>query len=153
MPTNPESATPTFESVRAEDFETLLILHTAAMRPSLERVGRFDPERSRQRLRDSFYPEHTQIIVHHGDRVGFYTFRPEADYFKLNHLYILPGFQSQGLGATLLNHLIAIADTARKSIRLTALRESAANRFYQRHGFVAHSEEEWNINYERLPRT
>jgi len=63
-PKSPDFPALQFDPVTADDFEALLAIRTAAMRPSLEPVGRFDPARSRQRLRDSFYPEHTHFIVH-----------------------------------------------------------------------------------------
>jgi len=37
------------------------------------------------------------------------------------------------------------------SVHLVALRESASNRFYQRHGFVQVREEEWDIYDVRTP--
>lgn len=88
-----------FESVSTEDFESLLVIRTAAMRSSLERLGRFDPERSRQRLLGLFFPDHTQFILSGTDRIGFYTFRPVDAYWRLEHLYVLPAHQSAGIGA------------------------------------------------------
>ena len=44
----------TLVAAAPSDFEALLSLRIAAMRESLERIGRFDPERARQRLRATF---------------------------------------------------------------------------------------------------
>ena len=49
--------------VTEADFDELASLRIAAMRESLERVGRFDPERARERLRATFDPMHTHGIV------------------------------------------------------------------------------------------
>ena len=43
-----------FAAVQAEDFEALLALRMAAMRPSLEAMGRFDPARARERFAGQF---------------------------------------------------------------------------------------------------
>ena len=142
----------TFDAVKADDFEELLELRIAAMRESLERLGRFDPERARARLRQSFYPAETRFIVLNDQRIGFYTFRRVDDCFYLDHLYVHPRCQSQGIGAVVLRQLLAVADTAQLPVRLNALRESAANRFYQRHGFKKISEDEWDIYYVRWPQ-
>ncbi|HEY1174046.1 MAG TPA: GNAT family N-acetyltransferase [Verrucomicrobiae bacterium] len=138
-----------FTSVISTDFDTLLVLRIAAMRESLERVGRFDPERARIRLQNSFYPEHTQFILWEGERVGFYTFRLLADGFHLDHLYVHPSHQSRGIGSQVMKRLIAQADAAQKAIHVGALRGSESNRFYQQHGFVPVREEEWDIYYVR----
>ena len=151
MSRNPDSVPLEFVPVTANDFEALHTIRTAAMQPSLEHLGRYDPQRSRQRLLDLFFPTDTRFISQAGQRVGFYTFRPEADYLKLVHLYVLPAHQSAGIGAAVLQKLIARADAARQAIELCALRESPSNNFYQRHGFIAYSEDDWNINYRREP--
>lgn len=142
----------TFSQATAADFDELVTLRIAAMRESLERVGRFDPERARERLRNSFYPEHTQFIVLEGERVGFYTLRPMGDLLRLDHLYVQPKHQSLGIGSAVLQKIMAEADEQQLPMHLGALRESASNRFYQRHGFVQTHEDAWDIYYVRPPK-
>ena len=141
-----------FAGVTASDFEELVALRIAAMRDSLERIGRFDPERARDRLRKSFYPEHTELIVFDGRRIGFCTFRPTADGFTLDHLYVHPGSQSRGIGSFALRRLLSRADALQMHVHLGALRDSPSNRFYQRHGFTQTAEDEWDIHYVRKPQ-
>ena len=143
----------TFQPVTVDDFEELVALRIAAMRESLERVGRFDPERARERLRKSFYPGHTAFIVRDGRRIGFYTFRPAEEGLHLDHLYIHPDDQGAGVGSHVLCHLLAQADACELPVFLGALRESASNRFYQRHGFIVKTEDEWDIYYIRVPKS
>jgi transglutaminase-like putative cysteine protease len=121
------------------------------MQDSLKRVGRFDPERARERLRKSFYPEYTKFVVLDAQRIGFYTFRPAADFFHLDHLYVHPSYQSRGIGSHVLRHLLSQSDARQTPVRLGALRDSPSNRFYQRHGFVQTTEDEWDIYYIRAP--
>lgn len=147
--TTAASTNVTFCDVVAGDFEELVGLRIAAMRESLERVGRFDPERARERLRKSFYPEHTRFILLDGQRIGFYTLRPAEDGLHLDHLYVHPSCQSRGVGSEVMRRLLAQADERQMSVFLGALRESASNRFYQRHGFVKIREDEWDIFYVR----
>lgn len=141
----------TFAAVAPDDFDELAALRIAAMRDSLQRVGRFDPQRARERLRNSFHPEHSQFIVFDGARIGFYTLRPANDAFHLDHFYIDPSCQSRGIGSCVLRRLLSIADVRRMPVHLGALRDSPSNRFYQRHGFVPTREEEWDVYYTRLP--
>ena len=141
-----------FGPVTVADFEELVALRIAAMRESLERLGRFDPERARERLRQSFHPEHTAFIVYDGRRVGFYTFRPDEDGLHLDHLYIHPNDQGRGIGSHVLRQLLAQSEARTLPVTVTALRGSASNRFYRRHGFVPGSEEEWDIHYTYEPK-
>ncbi len=135
------------------DFETMHAMRLESMRESLERLRRYDPKRSRQRLERSFYPDLSQFILLNGERIGFYTFRPATDGFHLEHFYLLPQFHGRGIGTAILQELTARADQASLPIFLGALKESPVNRFYQRHGFVKDNESEWDIYYIRQPQS
>jgi len=139
------------EPAHAGDAETLAALRVAAMRASLEHLGRFDAERARNRFLAGFDPAHTRHVVADGQRVGLVVVRPEGDDLRLDHLYVLPAHQGRGIGAAVLADVLAHADARRARVRLVALRGSAANRFYQRHGFVVVGESEWDIHHERPP--
>jgi ribosomal protein S18 acetylase RimI-like enzyme len=133
----------------AADFEALADLRVAAMRESLERVGRFDATRARERLRSSFSPEHTRFIVSEDTKVGFYATRPSPEGLRLDHFYIHPTFQNRGIGSAALSLILTDADNRRIPVLVGALKESASNRFYQRHGFVFSGESEWDNYYLR----
>lgn len=133
------------------DFDRLADLRVAAMRESLERVGRFHPERARERLRSTFSPPHTWVIVLEGATVGFYAARPSPGGLSLDHLYVHPGFQGRGIGGGVLRKLFAEADQSATPITVGALKESASNRFYLRYGFEKTGESEWDIYYVRPP--
>jgi ribosomal protein S18 acetylase RimI-like enzyme len=136
-----------FEAVVAEDFEALVVLRSAALRESLERLGIFSPERSRERLRSNFRPEFMRHIVHNGNRVGLVTVWPEGDALKLQHLYLAPGSQRLGIGAWVLEQVKAEARAQGRDLKLEALPQSEANHFYQRHGFVQVGQAEFDIFY------
>ncbi|MFC4277086.1 GNAT family N-acetyltransferase [Achromobacter aloeverae] len=151
-PASPHPAHPgviIFKPAAAADLEALADLRAEAMRASLERVGRYDPERARQRLRGSWAPAHTWIMEIDGRRAGFYTLRPIEDGLKLDHLYILPAFQDLGLGTRVMRRIAAQADAAGAAVHLGALRDSPSNAFYQRQGYVKTGEDEWDIYYVR----
>jgi ribosomal protein S18 acetylase RimI-like enzyme len=133
MPTDPSSVK--LEPAQSSDFEALVAIRIEAMRESLERLGRFDPIRARERFRSSFSPAHTQHIVVCGQRVGFVAVRPQPGLLLLDHLYIKPQNQGQGIGASVLQHVFAQARSLSLPVRVGALRESASNRFHLRHGF------------------
>lgn len=134
------------------DAESLAELRALAMRESLERVGRFDAQRVRERLLAEFSAAHTQHVVCDGRRVGFVVVRPHADGLLLDHLYVTPEVQRSGIGASVLARVFALADRAGQALRVGALKESDANRFYLRHGFELVEVGEWDNYYVRKPR-
>ncbi len=137
------------QPVVAGDFEEMLALRIDAMRPSLERVGRFDLARSRERLLAGFLPQYMQHILLDGKRVGFFTLKPEGDAaLRLDHLYLRSSASGQGIGSWVLRQVLAQARERGLPVRLTALKESDANRFYLRHGFVLQGEEGVDLHYE-----
>lgn len=146
-----EVATPQlrYSPVSEADFEDLLALRIEAMRESLERLGRFDPQRARSRLRSTFRPEYTWSIERDDQRIGFYALRPDGDGLHLDHLYIRPAAQGLGLGGQVLGRILQEADSRGLPVSLSALRDSDSNRFYRRHGFVQTGESEWDIDYLR----
>ena len=139
------------EGAAAADFEALLALRLRAMRESLERLGRYDEQRARERLAETFDPAHTHHIVVDGQRVGFVVLKTLSHAMRLNHLYIDPQVQGRGIGGQVLAWICLEADRRQLPVELMALKGSDANRFYLRHGFVATGEGEWDIDYVRLP--
>jgi len=139
------------ETAQAGDFEELLALRMRAMRESLERLGRFDVQRARERLAEGFDPCATRHIVVDGCRVGFLVLEAWPHHLRLKHFYIEPSHQGRGLGSRVMGWLIACAQASQMPLELTALKSSDANRFYQRHGFRAIGQGAWDIEYLRLP--
>jgi ribosomal protein S18 acetylase RimI-like enzyme len=139
-----------FGAVTADDFEELVALRIAVMRESLERIGRFDLVRSRERFRSTFRPADTRRIIVAGARAGCVAmWREPPDAMRIEHFYIAVAHQGHGLGSAVLRCLLKDAPADVKLFRVGALRDSDANRFYQRHGFAKAAESEWDIDYER----
>lgn len=142
------------QPVHEADFAAMAELRIAAMRDSLERLGRFDPQRARDRLRAGFAPAYMHHIVRDGQqRIGFVTLKPEPgeNALRLDHLYLLPAHQGRGIGAWVLHWAMAQAYTRQCPLKLTALQRSDANRFYQRHGFELQAQDDLDVHYCWLP--
>jgi GNAT superfamily N-acetyltransferase len=141
-----------FSPAREADFEPLLALRMLALRESLERVGRFDPARGRARFRDGFSPEHTLLIHDDGVFAGCVTVRDEGPRETwLENLYLRPGIQGRGVGARAMAAILARTDAEGRTVRLSVLIGSPANRFYVRLGFVETHREDVDIYYARAP--
>ncbi|WP_433158762.1 N-acetyltransferase family protein [Kribbella sp. CA-247076] len=128
-------------AAEAADVEAIAELRAVVMRPDLERLGRYDEHRVRQRLRDSFSPEHTSVIETDGTFAGCVTLRPADDGRWLEHFYLAPDAQGRGLGSAILRGLLARSDADGVPVRLNVLQGSAARRLYERHGFSVEHED------------
>ncbi|WLG85684.1 GNAT family N-acetyltransferase [Pseudomonas cucumis] len=139
----------TLVATQSSDFEALVAIRIEAMRESLERIGRFDPMRARERFRDGFSPEFTRYIEVCGEQVGFVVVKPLIDGLLLDHLYIKPRAQGRGIGSAVLRQVFMEADASALPLRVGALKESASNRFYIRHGFQFVESSEFDNYYVR----
>ncbi len=144
------------QPVAAEDLDALFQLRMVALRPSLERLGRFDLVRSRERFQALFDPATMRHICRGNERLGFLMLRlnpaGEAPALRLEQLYLQPAAQNQGIGSWVLSWAKDQARQAGLDLSLSALKLSDANRFYLRHGFKAVGESEFDIDYLwRLP--
>jgi GNAT superfamily N-acetyltransferase len=138
-------------SAEPADVEVIAELRATVMRPDLKRLGRFDEHRVRQRLRDSFSPQHTSVIVSDGAFAGCVTVRPAEDGQWLEHFYLAPGLQGRGLGSAVLRTLLDRIDADGVLVRLNVLQGSAARRLYERHGFTVEAQDPIDIYMVRRP--
>ena len=133
------------------DAGALAELRVQAMRPSLEAVGRFDPDRARHRFLSTFRAGDTKTVLLDGVVAGFFVVRRRADHLYLDHLYIAGAFQGRGLGRRCVDDVKSKALALGLPIRLTALKGSPANQFYRACGFAPVSEDALDCLYEWLP--
>lgn len=137
--------------VQHSDLDNLVAIRIEAMRESLERVGRFDLQRARSRFISGFEADKTHYIEVSGERVGFVVLKRHEHELVLDHLYVRPGAQGSGIGAAVLTQVFQQADDAALPVKVGALKESASNRFYTRHGFQLVESTEFDNYYVRSP--
>jgi GNAT superfamily N-acetyltransferase len=133
------------------DVEPVAELRAVVLRADLERLGRYDGRRVRQRLRDGFAPAHTWVIEVDGAFAGCVSLRPAEDAHWLEHFYLAPRLQGGGIGAAVLRGLLDRCDRAGIPVRLNVLRGSPARRLYERHGFTVEAEDPVDVFMVREP--
>lgn len=129
----------------ATDVEAIADLRAVVMRADLERLGRYDEQRVRDRFRRSYSLEHTRTILSGGAFAGCVTLRPAEDGWLLEHFYLAPEAQGRGLGGAVLRGLLEIADAEGAPVRLNVLQGSPARRLYERHGFALETEDDVDV--------
>jgi len=135
----------------AADVEPVAELRAVVMRADLERLGRFDEQRVRQRFRDAFVAAHTQVIEVDGVFAGCVALRPAEDAHWLEHFYLAPHLHGRGTGSAVLRHLLDPCDRDGRRVRLNVLQGSPARRLYERHGFTLESEDAVDVFMVREP--
>lgn len=150
MPVVPDQNSPVIlVPAQQSDADNLVAIRIEAMRESLERVGRFDPVRARERFLSGFEARNTHYIEVSGERVGFVVVKHHHNELLLDHLYVRPTAQGSGIGSAVLARIFKEADVAGLPIRVGALKGSASNRFYTRHGFQFIESSEFDNYYVR----
>ncbi|MBP2459063.1 GNAT superfamily N-acetyltransferase [Clavibacter michiganensis] len=123
-----------------DDATWMAELRAVALRPDLERLGRWDPVRVRRRFLDGWAPTRTSVIRVAGRDAGLIACRDEPDAHWVEHFYLDPALQGQGIGGEVLRDLMARHDDDRP-FRLDVLQGSAARRLYEREGFRVERED------------
>jgi GNAT superfamily N-acetyltransferase len=136
----------------AADVEAVAELRAVVLRADLERLGRYDGQRVRQRLREGFRPASTRVIEVGGAFAGCVALRPAGDAHWLEHFYLAPEFQGKGIGSGVLRGLLGQCDRDGSRVRLNVLQGSAARRLYERHGFTLESEDPVDVFLVREPQ-
>ncbi|MER5488514.1 GNAT family N-acetyltransferase [Streptomyces sp. NPDC002812] len=149
--TRVDTASWVLRSAVTADVETIAELRATVMRGDLERLGRYDEHMVRQRLRDSFSPQHTSIIEIDGATAGCVTVRPAEGRQWLEHFYLAPHCQGRGLGSAVLRTVLERTDARGLTVGLNVLQGSAARRLYERHGFVVEAEDPIDVFMVRPP--
>ncbi|MFF5963163.1 GNAT family N-acetyltransferase [Streptomyces collinus] len=136
---------------RPADVEAIAELRAVVMRPDLERLGRYDEHRVRQRLRDGFCAQHTSVITTAGAFAGSVALRPSETGHWLEHFYLAPPLQGRGLGSAVLGTLLSSTDASGHLVRLNVLQGSPARRLYERHGFTVEGQDAIDVFMLRRP--
>jgi len=132
------------------DIVWLVELRAHVLRADLERLGRYDETRVRERMRSGFRPELTRIIVVDGADAGSITVRPEGNERWIEHFYLASALQGHGVGREVLARVLAEPHDG--PTRLNVLQGSPARRLYERAGFVLDSEDEIDVFLLLAPR-
>lgn len=135
----------TLDKSESSDVEAIADLRVIVLYDDLTRLGRFNDEKVRQRLRDSFDPEHTWMIKSDSECIGSIAFKPASDGYLIEHFYIHPRYQGKGIGSQVLAHFLAQNHVLGKRVALNVLQGSPAKRLYERFGFKVDSEDAIDI--------
>jgi GNAT superfamily N-acetyltransferase len=133
------------------DAQWIAELRALVLRPDLERLGRFDPVRVRQRFLSSFDSVVTQVVLVGGQEAGSIAVRPNEGSLWIEHFYLKADCQGKGIGSLVLQRQLG-ASQGDRPFRLNVLQGSRAQALYERHGFAVESQDAVDVFMVRYPR-
>jgi GNAT superfamily N-acetyltransferase len=126
-------------------------LRAVVLRADLERLGRFDPVRVRQRFLSAFEPALTRVVLVDGREAGSIAVRPDANTLWIEHFYLAADVQGRGVGSLVLRRQLA-DHAGRHPFRLNVLQGSRARALYERNGFIVEAEDSVDVYMVRPDR-
>jgi GNAT superfamily N-acetyltransferase len=140
----------TLEPAVPEDLETVFAVTKAAMGTYVEATwGSWDDAVQRNRIAETFSVRTHQLVYIGSDLAGVLAVERHPDHLQLMKIFLLPPFQSKGVGTELVRLVIERADNEGLPVRLRVLRVNPAKSLYERLGFVVTHEEPERFFMER----
>jgi GNAT superfamily N-acetyltransferase len=120
-----------------KDFVSVYELKKIAYKEYIEQIWGWDDEFQIKFQKENFALGNTNLIKAESTTIGSVDIKEGDKSIFISGLYLLPEYQSKGIGTTIIQGLIKKAKTEKKRLELEVLRVNIkAIRFYQRLGFV-----------------
>ncbi|MFX1277990.1 MAG: GNAT family N-acetyltransferase [Promethearchaeota archaeon] len=118
------------------DYDFCYLLKKATLREYITKTWGWDEEWQKDYHFKHFKPVQLKIVTKSGKDIGCISIREEEDHFFFSLIEILPQFQNQGIGTTLIKELLKKAKEEQKDVYLQVLiSNEKAQRLYERLGF------------------
>ena len=136
--------------VHLDDSEFVFAAKQKAFREYVEQVWDWDESHHRELHNTRFAKHDFRIVEFHGNDVGFFATSNTSGVLKLHQLFILPEYQSRGIGSACMKRIINDANMADKRVNLQVLKiNTRAITFYQRLGFVIVNDNSVHLQMEK----
>ena len=106
----------------------------------IDQFGEWKENSQRNYFEKKWEKANYQIIEKDDKRIGTIWVTTKKDFIQLYEIQLLPQFQRQGIGSTLIHRELEKAQEQGKFIRLRLLKKNKAIRFYERLGLVVYDE-------------
>ena len=137
-----------FRSAQSQDFAFCERLYFEGMDKIISQLD-LDMARQRENFARQWQVAETRIITLAGQDIGWLQTKPADDAIFLGQLYLVGGFQRQGIGSRVLEMLIEEARRVRKDVTLGVVKINPARRLYARFGFAVTHEDEYKLYMRR----
>jgi ribosomal protein S18 acetylase RimI-like enzyme len=101
----------------------------------VKQFGEWDDQWQRNYFEDKWNRKSYQVVEQDGRAIGALVVTERDDCIFLDEILLLPDYQDQGIGSTLLMIELDKARRKKKPMRLQVLKQNRARRLYERLGF------------------
>ncbi len=105
----------------------------------------------REKFRESYDAQNTNIILAAGIPIGWWTVQRGPDAIHLEAIYLLAAHQGHGVGTRLIRNILAEAQEAGIPVRLSTAKINPARELYTRLGFSLTHEDRYKAYFEHAP--
>ena len=124
-----------FRHAVENDIDFLYALHVATMKAYVDKIWGWDDVFQESVFRKNYVPANIQIITLADTDIGMLSVEERVEDVFLRAIEIHPTYQQQGLGTTIIQHIINDAARKMKPVRLQVLKVNPAKKLYDRLGF------------------
>lgn len=143
---------PELSAAEASDFEFAFDAKRRALGPHIVSRWGWDEE-LQHRVHQQRWSERPWFIISvESRRVGTVSIERGSEFIRFGEFYVLPEFQGQGVGTSVLASTTAEADSKRLPIRLEYLKWNPVASLYRRFGFEVTAENDTHYFLVRFPR-
>lgn len=139
----------TLESATNDDIEFIYRLRIQTMKPFFEPTIGWNDKEQYQSAAENI--EETKIIIHNSNKIGAVKILERPDFMVLHQIQIMPEYQNQGIGNSILQMAIKRSNQLGLPIKLMVMRNTPAQTMYENHGFKEIESYEYNLEMCRQP--
>lgn len=133
------------------DLQFVYDVHRQAFRCYVEQSWGWDEGQQWDLFVAEYDPRLIEIVSYQGQDIGFMRLEDHGHFLFLDTIALLPAYQGQGLGTTLVRRVLHSAAERGLPVRLHVLRVNPARRLYEQLGFRVTGSDEYRLYMEARP--
>lgn len=127
----------TVRNAQESDTDFAYAVRERSMRQYVEQTwGEWNEGQARNQIAEDILHSRLSIIEVNREPAGMLRVDEHGTHMDIDQLFLLPEFQNQGIGTSLLQGILARAKDKRLPVRLWVLRVNPARSLYERLGFL-----------------
>jgi len=124
------------KSAAMDNYDFIYNVKKLTLKEHIERIWGWDEAYQQNDFRQCFIPQKNKIIVYDNEEIGYVETNEEDNIVHIVELEILPKFQGEGIGSSIIKDIIEYADASEKKVRIGCFKiNTGATRLYERLGF------------------